>query len=107
MHVHFVPHRVISRRPFNVGAYDQGQCTFDAGTCYSGNAEDPADREKGWVDTTIAPPGYVTTIMLNFTVDSYGKATRLFDPTENPGYVLHCHILDHEDNDMMRPFKVV
>ena len=30
-----------------------------------------------------------------------------FDPTAGPGYVWHCHILDHEDNDMMRPMKMV
>jgi spore coat protein A, manganese oxidase len=28
-----------------------------------------------------------------------------FDPTVGPGYVWHCHILDHEDNDMMRPYS--
>jgi FtsP/CotA-like multicopper oxidase with cupredoxin domain len=27
-----------------------------------------------------------------------------FDPTTGPGYVWHCHILDHEDNEMMRPY---
>jgi hypothetical protein len=30
-----------------------------------------------------------------------------FDPTKGPGYVWHCHILDHEDNDMMRPMVIV
>ena len=30
-----------------------------------------------------------------------------FDPTVGPGYVWHCHILDHEDNEMMRPLMVV
>jgi FtsP/CotA-like multicopper oxidase with cupredoxin domain len=29
-----------------------------------------------------------------------------FDPTTPPGYVWHCHILDHEDNEMMRPYLV-
>src|SRR5215831_13660823 len=29
-----------------------------------------------------------------------------FDPTLGPGYVWHCHILDHEDNDMMRPMAI-
>ena len=29
-----------------------------------------------------------------------------FDSTAGPGYVWHCHILDHEDNDMMRPMKM-
>jgi spore coat protein A, manganese oxidase len=30
-----------------------------------------------------------------------------FDPTVGPGYVWHCHILDHEDNEMMRPYAPV
>jgi FtsP/CotA-like multicopper oxidase with cupredoxin domain len=30
-----------------------------------------------------------------------------FDPTTPPGYVWHCHILDHEDNEMMRPYAPV
>jgi FtsP/CotA-like multicopper oxidase with cupredoxin domain len=29
-----------------------------------------------------------------------------FDPTQGPGYVWHCHILEHEDNEMMRPYLV-
>jgi hypothetical protein len=36
-----------------------------------------------------------------------GKNTFPFDPTQGPGYVWHCHILDHEDNDMMRPMAIV
>jgi len=28
-----------------------------------------------------------------------------FDPTR-PGYVWHCHIIDHEDNEMMRRLKI-
>jgi hypothetical protein len=30
-----------------------------------------------------------------------------FDPSEGPGYVWHCHIIDHEDNEMMRPYSVL
>ena len=30
-----------------------------------------------------------------------------FNPASGPGYVWHCHILDHEDNEMMRPYKVI
>jgi FtsP/CotA-like multicopper oxidase with cupredoxin domain len=29
-----------------------------------------------------------------------------FDPTSGPGYVWHYHILDHEDNEMMRPYNL-
>ncbi|HSH70575.1 MAG TPA: multicopper oxidase domain-containing protein [Deferrisomatales bacterium] len=29
-----------------------------------------------------------------------------FSPAEGHGYVWHCHIIDHEDNEMMRPWNV-
>jgi hypothetical protein len=31
----------------------------------------------------------------------------MFDATAEPGYVWHCHILEHEDNEMMRPLKIM
>ena len=105
MHVHFVPHRIISRRPFDATAYTNGQCSFSDGGCYTGAAESPGDSEKGWMDTTYAAPNYVTSILLDFTVNDYGQG-KVFDPSTGPGYVIHCHILGHEDNDMMRPVKV-
>ena len=30
-----------------------------------------------------------------------------FNDTAGPGYMWHCHIIDHEDNDMMRPFQAI
>ena len=48
--------------------------------------------EKGWKDTHIVPAGEVTRVIAKF--DRPGK------------YVWHCHILSHEDHDMMRPFMV-
>ena len=48
--------------------------------------------EMGWKDTITAPPGYVTRVIAKF---------------DNPGeYVWHCHILSHEEHDMMRNFFV-
>jgi spore coat protein A, manganese oxidase len=39
-------------------------------------------------------------------VDGVQPGQNLFscDPTRGPGYALHCHILDHEDDEMMRPY---
>ncbi len=48
--------------------------------------------KKGWKDTHIVPAGEVTRVIAKF--DRPGK------------YVWHCHILSHEDHDMMRPFIV-
>jgi FtsP/CotA-like multicopper oxidase with cupredoxin domain len=35
-----------------------------------------------------------------------GQNLFTFDPTSGPGYVWHCHILEHEDNEMMRPYFI-
>jgi spore coat protein A len=48
--------------------------------------------ENGWKDTVIAYPGEITRIKAKFDL---------------PGlYVWHCHIVEHEDNEMMRPYHV-
>jgi spore coat protein A len=73
----------------------------------------PSARESGWKDVFVAPPFQVTRIRIRFAPQSTkesdlfpGKNAFPFDPTAGPGYVWHCHILDHEDNDMMRPMKI-
>jgi FtsP/CotA-like multicopper oxidase with cupredoxin domain len=79
----------------------------------TGPEEPPSPRESGWKDTFVAPPGKVTRVLIRFA-PQYSREANLipgvnpfpFDPTAGPGYVWHCHILDHEDNDMMRPMKI-
>ena len=52
----------------------------------------PEPWENGWKDTVTTYPGQVTRVRARFT---------------NPGqFVWHCHIVSHEDNEMMRPFRV-
>jgi FtsP/CotA-like multicopper oxidase with cupredoxin domain len=71
-----------------------------------GEPTGPNPEETGWKDTVKMNPGEVTVIKVRFSpVD--GSKNYSFDPTEGPGYVWHCHILDHEDNEMMRPYVVV
>jgi spore coat protein A len=80
----------------------------------TGPSEPPSPAESGWKDTFVAPPGKVTRVRLRFA-PQYSKQQSLvpgvnpfpFDSTAGPGYVWHCHILDHEDNDMMRPMKML
>jgi FtsP/CotA-like multicopper oxidase with cupredoxin domain len=74
----------------------------------------PSPNEAGWKDVFLVPPFTVTRIRIRFAPQEVpesnlfpGKNTFPFDPTKGPGYVWHCHILDHEDNDMMRPMKIV
>jgi FtsP/CotA-like multicopper oxidase with cupredoxin domain len=52
----------------------------------------PEPWETGFKDTVIAYPGQVTRVRMQFKV---------------PGqYVWHCHIIEHEDNEMMRPYRI-
>jgi FtsP/CotA-like multicopper oxidase with cupredoxin domain len=78
-----------------------------------GNPTPPNPEEAGWKDTAKAYPGKVTRLLVRWTPTSIpnglakpGRNLYSFDPSDGPGYVWHCHIIDHEDNDMMRPYKV-
>jgi FtsP/CotA-like multicopper oxidase with cupredoxin domain len=71
----------------------------------------PAPSEAGWKDTIKAYPGYVNRFAIRWapqatSIDDVRPGQNLysFDPTQGPGYLVHCHILDHEDNEMMRPY---
>ncbi|CAI9096716.1 OLC1v1032921C2 [Oldenlandia corymbosa var. corymbosa] len=61
-------------------------------------------HEKGWKNVYKMMPGYVTKILVRFSF-IHSNQSYPFDATAEPGYVFHCHILDHEDNVMMRPLK--
>jgi spore coat protein A len=61
---------------------------------FAGAAVPPDPNEMGWKDTVRADPHMVTRIIVPFE----GYTGR---------YVWHCHVLEHEDNEMMRPFEVV
>ena len=88
IHIHLVKFQIIDRRPFD-------QAKLEAGTLvYTGPPVPPPPGEAGWKDTVRADPGFVNTIIAKFE----GYTGR---------YVWHCHILEHEDNEMMRPYEVV
>ena len=76
--------------------------------------EPPAANEAGWKDTFIVMPGMVNRVLVRWApTETAVNAVRAgqnkfaFDPTLGPGYIWHCHILDHEDNEMMRPYTPV
>ncbi|MEJ2597974.1 MAG: multicopper oxidase domain-containing protein [Anaerolineales bacterium] len=76
-----------------------------------GPARPPNANEAGWKDTVIMFPGEVTRIAVRYApTDKPINDPNLnfpFDPNAlGHGYVWHCHIIDHEDNEMMRPYKV-
>jgi FtsP/CotA-like multicopper oxidase with cupredoxin domain len=73
----------------------------------------PNPYEYGWKDTIVALPGQVTRIMVRWAPTDLPNTTPAanawfpFDPNGGHGYVWHCHIIDHEDNEMMRPTSVM
>ncbi len=74
----------------------------------------PELNETGWKDTVKMYPGQVSRILVRWAPQdvpgngvSAGLNKYAFDPTVGPGYVWHCHIVDHEDNEMMRPYHPV
>jgi len=73
----------------------------------------PAANEQGWKDTLRMNPFEVARIAVRWAPQAVaaggvraGQNKFSFDPTTGPGYAWHCHILDHEDNEMMRPYLV-
>ncbi len=69
----------------------------------------PQPNERGWKDTVMMLPGQVTRIVVRWAptdlpVGTIGSFP--FNPDGGHGYVWHCHIIDHEDNEMMRPTSV-
>lgn len=77
-----------------------------------GNPMPPLPQEAGWKDTVITYPQQVTRIVVRWAPTDLpantpiGDASYPFEPDGGHGYVWHCHIVDHEDNEMMRPDAV-
>jgi FtsP/CotA-like multicopper oxidase with cupredoxin domain len=78
-----------------------------------GKLTPPLSQEAGWKDTITAYPGQVTRFVVRWAPTDLPANTPAanaffpFDPDGGHGYVWHCHIVDHEDNEMMRPDAVV
>ena len=82
MHLHLVRFEVINRELLDL-----------ATNLPNGSIRPPEPWEMGFKDTVIAYPGEVTRLKATFDIAGL--------------YVWHCHIVEHEDNEMMRPFEVV
>jgi spore coat protein A len=79
IHIHLVQFEVIGREVIGGGISVAG-------------SNDPLPWETGFKDTVISYPGEVTRVKMKFDYEGF--------------YVWHCHIVDHEDNEMMRPYHV-
>jgi FtsP/CotA-like multicopper oxidase with cupredoxin domain len=106
IHLHLVQFQVLDRQPFRAEEYAELQRPERGplGPFLSGPVKPPDPNERGWKDTVRANPGEVTRILVRFAPMDGGNYS--FDATAQPGYVWHCHILEHEDNEMMRPYVV-
>ena len=89
IHLHLIDFQILDRRNFDVEKYKKEKVIH-----YTGPAISPEPQERGWKDTVRANPNQITRIIMKF-----GTYTGL--------YVWHCHILEHEDYDMMRPYMVI
>lgn len=89
MHVHLVHFQVLGHRRFIAEVEENGVLR---GVRWRENERPPLRAERGPKDTVRVPPGTCTRIVARF---------------DRPGrFVWHCHILSHEDHEMMRPFVV-
>jgi FtsP/CotA-like multicopper oxidase with cupredoxin domain len=88
MHVHEVVFEVVNRQALVLDSEDEPVQPVQL----SGAPRPPEAWESGFKDTVIAYPGEVTRIKARF---------------DTPGqFVWHCHIVEHEDNEMMRPYRI-
>lgn len=106
MHTHLVTFQVVGRTPFDVDAYEEANEGLhgvpggvDPTPFATGPMEPPDPTERGFKDTVKVNPAYFTRIRAKFDLPTGVTAPQT--------YVHHCHIVEHEDNDMMRPFTVM
>jgi spore coat protein A len=89
IHLHLVRFQILNRQPYEPWLFQTKRQLHFLGP------PEPADaNEAGWKDTVRAHSKMVTRIIVPFE----GFTGR---------YVWHCHILEHEDNEMMRPYEVI
>jgi spore coat protein A len=104
IHFHLVNVQVIQRQPFSGVPGRQG-----SDWNYSGPATPPDENELGWKETVRMNPGEITTVIIQFNLPNLPTAAMRNAVSPRTGgreYVWHCHILEHEEHDMMRPLII-
>jgi spore coat protein A, manganese oxidase len=117
IHLHLVQFQLLGRQKFDAEAYVENEYPeLDddvRGPHPAPSAEDyvrgamkpPSPNEAGWKDTIRANPGEITRILVPFGANAAPGVP--FGNSYTGDYVWHCHILEHEDNEMMLPYSVV
>jgi len=98
IHMHLVDYRIVSRQPFTGTLTPKVNSDASNGAilgniALAGPARAPGAYEGGKKDTAVMYPGEITRVLVTFR--------------RRGEYVYHCHILSHEDHEMMRPYQVV
>ncbi len=101
IHFHLVNVQVLSRQQFDVAGYAGGA------PAYTWPATAPEPNELGFKETVRMNPGEVTRVLMKFDLPSVPFDVPASPRTGGAEYVWHCHILEHEEHDMMRPLTVV
>jgi spore coat protein A len=98
-HIHLVQFQILGRQAFNTHAFEQsGKLVF------TGPPQAPRPEEQyAYKDTVKTFPGTVTKLIMKFDLPAGANIV----PGHHYTYVWHCHILEHEDNEMMRPYDVI
>jgi spore coat protein A, manganese oxidase len=99
IHFHLVNVLVLARQPFDAAKYD-------GAPSYTGPARGPKRTELGWKETVSMNPDEVTTVIMRFDLPKVPFVVPSSPRTGGNEYVWHCHILEHEEHDMMRPLVV-
>lgn len=127
MHTHLVSFQVVNRQKFDVERYDADWAAYLASGRSAalkpvlddyliGEPLPPAPEEMGFKDTVKAYPSldpeeetysFVTRIIAKFDLPVLSKMDHNRKTKSYGKWVYHCHILEHEENEMMRPFEVV
>lgn len=93
IHIHLIHFQVLGRQ--SLADYDATAETIDTDTFQS-----PRPFELGWKDVVTVDPGEVVHVIAHF-----GEYKGLFND-QTGEYMWHCHMIEHEDHDMMRPLRV-
>jgi FtsP/CotA-like multicopper oxidase with cupredoxin domain len=88
IHIHLVQFEVIDRQLLST----DGEGMAVAPATLVGAPLPPEPWETGRKDTVVVYPGQVTRVKAHYDVAGL--------------FVWHCHILSHEDNEMMRPYRI-
>ncbi len=100
IHIHLANGQMLSRQPFDASDYTGGKPT------YTGSAYAPDLNELGYKETFRCNPNEVTRILVKWDLPSVPFTVPASNRTGGYEYVWHCHILEHEEHDMMRPMII-